>query len=104
MQCRTCAETKSNDAYTKDGLYRRLCRACAKTRLQRVRRGTLARHLYFNLMQKMRKKGWVERAYWCLKDVESLLQQASTAQGTVRIARVDEKRPWLVDNSKVVVG
>ena len=89
---------KSKDAFTKDGLCRHQCRGCAKLRLQRMRKGSLARHLYFNLMQQMRKKGRVERAYWCLQDVECLLQQQQQQQvaaGPVRIARVDENRPWL---------
>ena len=105
IPCRTCAEVKGESAFTKDGLRRRQCRGCTKVRLQRGRRGTLARRLYFNLMQHMRKKGWVESSCWCLRDVELLLQASpvKSAEGTVRIARVDEKRPWVVENSKVVV-
>jgi len=101
--CRTCAETKSESEFTKDGLRRKQCRGCAKIRLQRVRRGTPARRLYSNLVQRMRKNGLVESAYWSLRDVEQLLATVKTEEGNVKIARVDETRPWLVGNSKVVV-
>jgi len=51
----------------------------------------------------MRKKGWVESSYWCLKDVEQLLATVKTEEGNVKIERVDEARPWLAGNSRVVV-
>jgi len=102
ITCRTCTRTFGIDAFTKDGLRRKLCRDCTKIRLHRVRRSTPARRLYFNLLQNMRKRGCVESAYWSLEDVERLLDSCTTKEGIVRIVRVDNTRPWLVDNSKVV--
>jgi len=74
-----------------------------------------AKRLLFNLRSRCREKGLVEGKLWRKLDVQRLLDAVELPESVLkgvamglerpkfRLVRIDDEKPWLPDNCKVVM-
>lgn len=101
VNCRSCG---ASEGFTTSGELKRLCSKCARARVEKSSKGTLARQLFTALKQRLRKQGSEDGKYWRLLQVEELLEESGPwPEGArLRIVKRDEEMPLRPGNGKLV--